>query len=170
MNDDRLILMATIGKPHGVRGLVRVNAYTEDGEALAEYPLSDRQGRRFTIEWVNEPVARLSELTSSGPRVVADRNEAEKLTNLELFSPRSALPDPDEEEFYLADLIGLSAKDGAGQMLGTIAAVHDYGGGTSLEIAPGALLVPFTKVAVPVIDISGGVVVINPPAETSVTP
>jgi 16S rRNA processing protein RimM len=162
--------MATIGKPHGVRGLVRVNAYTEDGQALTDYPLTDRQGRRFTIEWVNEPVARLTELTPSGPRVIADRNQAEKLTNLELFSPRSALPETEEEEFYLADLIGLSAKSGDGQVLGTIAAVHDYGGGTSLEIAPGALLVPFTKAAVPVIDISGGLVVINPPAETTVTP
>jgi 16S rRNA processing protein RimM len=167
---DRLILMATIGKPHGVRGLVRVNAYTEDAEALAEYKLTDRQGRRFTIEWVNETVAQLTELTPSGPRLVTDRNQAERLTNLELFAPRSALPDPEEEEFYLADLIGLAAKNGAGQTLGTISAVHDYGGGTSLEIAPGALLVPFTKAAVPVIDIPAGLVVINPPAETTVTP
>jgi len=167
---DRLILMATIGKPHGVRGLVRVNAYTEDAEALAVYPLSDRQGRRFTIEWVNEPIAQLTELTATGPQPVTDRNQAERLTNLELFSPRSALPDPEEEEFYLADLIGLSAKNGAGQTLGTISAVHDFGAGTSLEIAPGSLLVPFTRAAVPVIDISGGVVVINPPAETTATP
>jgi len=167
---DRLILMATIGKPHGVRGLVRVNAYTEDADALAAYPLSDRQGRRFTIEWVNEPIAQLTELTATGPQPVTDRNQAERLTNLELFSPRSALPDPEEEEFYLADLIGLSAKNGAGQTLGTISAVHDFGAGTSLEIAPGSLLVPFTRAAVPVIDISGGVVVINPPAETTATP
>ena len=167
---DRLILMATIGKPHGVRGLVRVNAYTEDADALTEYKLTDRQGRRFTIEWVNEPVAQLTELTTSGPRPITDRNQAERLTNLELFAPRSALPDPKEEEFYLADLIGLAAKNGAGQTLGTISAVHDYGGGTSLEIAPGAMLVPFTKAAVPVIDIPAGLVIINPPAETTVTP
>jgi 16S rRNA processing protein RimM len=168
--NDRLILMATIGKPHGVRGLVRVNAYTEDPEALAEYKLTDRQGRRFAIEWVNEPIAQLTELTPSGPRPITDRTQAERLTNLELFAPRSALPDPEEEEFYLADLIGLAAKNGAGQTLGTISAVHDYGGGTSLEIAPSSLLVPFTKDAVPVIDISGGTIIINPPAETTMTP
>jgi 16S rRNA processing protein RimM len=55
-------------------------------------------------------------------------------------------------------------------MLGTIAAVHDYGGGTSLEIMPGALLVPFTKSAVPVVDVAGGHVVVNPPVETVVAP
>jgi 16S rRNA processing protein RimM len=167
---DRLILMATIGKPHGVRGLVRVNAFTEDAEALAGYKLTDRQGRRFAIEWVNEPIAQLTELTAAGPRPVTDRNQAERLTNLELFAPRSALPEPEDEEFYLADLIGLAAKNGAGQMLGTISAVHDFGAGTSLEIAPGSLLIPFTKAAVPVIDIPAGLVVIDPPAETTVTP
>jgi 16S rRNA processing protein RimM len=167
---ERLILMGVVGKPHGVRGLVRVNAFTEDPDALADYPLTDRNGRRYVITWINENIAQLSELTASGQRDVADRNEAERLTNLELFAPRSALPAPEEEEFYLADLIGLQARSEAGAVMGTIAAVHDYGGGTSLEIMPGALLVPFTKAAVPAVDVNGGFAVIIPPAETTVSP
>ena len=165
---ERLILMGVIGKPHGVRGQVRVNAYTEDPDALAEYPLTDRNGRRFSLEWRHDNVAQLSEITAQGPRPITDRNEAEKLTNTELFAPRSALPAPDDEEFYLTDLIGLKAQTEAGAPLGTIAAVHDYGGGSSLEIHPGGLLVPFTRAAVPVVDIAGGHVVVIPPEEVVV--
>jgi len=166
----RLILMGVIGKPHGVRGLVRVNAFTEDPDALAEYPLTDRTGRRFSLEWQHDNVAQLTELTPSGPRPVTSRNAAEKLTNTELFAPRDALPAPEEDEFYLADLIGLAAQSATGEKFGTITAVHDYGGGASLEIAPGALLIPFTRAAVPEIDLTAGQVTIIPPSEVTAEP
>ncbi len=153
--------MGVIGKAHGVRGLVRVNAYTEDPDALAAYPLTDKAGRRFGLDWVSGNVAQLS----LDGRKITDRAEAERLTNTQLFAPRAALPAAAEEEFYLADLIGLAARNEAGQALGTIAAVHDYGGGVSLEIAPGALIVPFTRAAVPVVDLAAGYAVVEPPAE-----
>ena len=171
--DDRLILMGVIGRPHGVRGLVRVNAYTEDPEALAAYaPLVDRTGRKFDLEWVSENIAQLSELTAAGPRPITDRNEAERLTNIELFAPRSALPEADAEEFYLADLVGLAARNTSGADLGKVVAVHDYGGGVSLEISgSGApLIVPFTRQAVPVIDLPAGHIVVAPPTETEAAP
>jgi 16S rRNA processing protein RimM len=160
---EKLILMGVIGRPHGVRGLLRVNAFTEDPEALADYPLVDKTGRRFTLTWISDNIAQLTE----NGRKITDRNAAERLTNTELFAPRSALPDAEDEEFYLADLIGLQARDAAGAVLGTVAAVHDYGGGTSLEITPGAVLVPFTRAAVPVVDLTAGHVVVSPPAEIS---
>jgi 16S rRNA processing protein RimM len=163
---ERLILMGVIGRPHGVRGLVRVNAFTEDPEALADYPLTDKAGREFTLAWISGNIAQLA----IGGAKITDRNAAERLTNTELFAPRSALPAADEEEFYLADLIGLQARDHAGAVLGTVTAVHDYGGGSSLEIAPGAQLVPFTRAAVPVVDLAAGHVVVNPPTETTVAP
>jgi 16S rRNA processing protein RimM len=159
--------MGVIGKPHGVRGHLRVNSFTEDPDMLAEYPLTDRTGRRFVLEWVHGNVAQLSELTATGARRITDRNEAERLNLTELFAPRSALPAPEAEEFYLADLIGLAAIGESGQQLGTISAVHDYGGGASLEITPGSLLVPFTRAAVPVIDIAAGRVTVIPPAEVT---
>jgi 16S rRNA processing protein RimM len=166
--DDRLILMGVIGRPHGVRGLVRVNAYTEDSAALADYaPLVDKTGRKFDLEWVSENIAQLSEITAAGPRRITDRNEAERLTNTELFAPRSALPEAEEEEFYLADLVGLAARNTSGAELGKVVAVHDYGGGVSLEISGATpLIVPFTRAAVPVVDICSGHIVIDPPAET----
>ncbi len=162
-----MILMGVIGKPHGVRGLVRVNCFAEDPDALPDYPLRDKSGRQFRLEWRHENVAQLAEITPSGPRPITDRNEAERLTNTELFAPRDALPPPEDEEFYLADLIGLAARKPDGQALGTVTAVHDYGAGTSLEISPGALLVPFTRAAVPVVDIAAGHVVVDPPAEVA---
>jgi 16S rRNA processing protein RimM len=165
--------MGVIGRPHGVRGLVRVNAYTEDPGALADYaPLIDRTGRKFDLEWVSENIAQLSEITAAGPRRISDRNEAERLTNTELFAPRSALPEAEEEEFYLADLVGLAARNAAGADIGKVIAVHDYGGGVSLEIGGSGtpLLVPFTRQAVPVVDVSSGHVIVDPPAETEAAP
>ncbi len=165
--------MGVIGRPHGVRGLVRVNAYTEDPGALADYaPLIDRTGRKFDLQWVSENIAQLSEITAAGPRRISDRNEAERLTNTELFAPRSALPEAEDGEFYLADLVGLAARNAAGADIGKVIAVHDYGGGVSLEIggAGTPLLVPFTRQAVPVVDVSSGHVIVDPPAETEAAP
>ena len=74
---------------------------------------------------------------------------------------------PDADNFYLSDLVGLAAVTEQGAALGRVVQVHDYGAGASLEIAgQGApLLVPFTKVAVPRVDVSNGRVVIVPPVE-----
>ncbi|HQT47166.1 MAG TPA: ribosome maturation factor RimM [Acidocella sp.] len=168
--NDRLILMGVIGRPHGVRGLVRVNTFTEDPDALAEYTLTDRNGRAFTLAWVHDNVAQLAEVTPQGPRPITDRNEAEKLNLTELFAARSALPEPEEDEFYFADLIGLQAVSSTGETLGKIAAVHEYGAGPSLEIQPGALIVPFTRAAVPSVDLAAGKVTVIPPAEIVAEP
>jgi 16S rRNA processing protein RimM len=102
----------------------------------------------------------------AGKRVpVTDRATAERLVNLRLYLPRERLPPPGEDEFYLADLVGLEAVDPAGRVLGPVAAVHDYGAGASLEI--GALLVPFTRDAVPSIDLAAGRMIVVPPAEVA---
>jgi len=166
---DRLILMGIIGKPHGVRGAVRVNALCEDPDALARHELLTRAGRRFRLAWAHENVATLTVLEPTGSRRITDRNEAERLTNTELFVPRDALPPPEEEEFYFADLIGLQALGPDGAALGTIATVHDFGAGASLELSTGALI-PFTKAAVPHIDLAAGVATIIPPTELIAAP
>jgi len=105
--------------------------------------------------------------TDDGEQKITDRDAAARLTRTELFIDRDRLPPAEEDEFYLADLVGLAAVDPSGTMLGTVQTVHDYGAGASLEIFGEGrpLLVPFTKEAVPVVDISAGRVVIQPPAE-----
>lgn len=170
------IQLGVIGRPHGVRGLVRVTSHTADPAALTAYgPLSDGGQRRFVLRWKGEGIAEVSEVVNGVPVKVADRTAAEKLTNVRLFIDRAALPPPEEEdEFYLADLIGLRVEDETGAMLGTVGIVHDYGAGASLEIdRPGgrtALILPFTHACVPVVDVAGGRIVVSPPDEIVVAP
>lgn len=168
-----LVLMGVIGRPHGVRGLVHVRSLTEDPAALPGYgPFSDGRGRRFSLRWVSEGVAALSELVDGRAVPVADRDAAGRLVNLRLYVERSRLPAPDEDEFYLVDLVGLAAVRPDGTALGTVRAVHDYGAGASLEIegaGPPALLVPFTRAAVPEVDLAARRVVVVPPDEVVVT-
>ncbi len=161
--------MGVVGKPHGVRGLVRVHSYTTDPADLDSYaPLLDAKGRPWSLAWRSEGVA---ELRDAAGRPVADRTEAEKLTNLQLFVDRDRLPPPDDEEFYFADLIGLAVHGQDGAPLGQIAAVHDYGAGIFLDVTrdgAATLLIPFTRAAVPKIDIPARRVTVVPPDELEV--
>jgi 16S rRNA processing protein RimM len=160
------ILMGVIGRPHGVRGLVRVTSYADE---LTGYgPLSDEKGRRFVVRWRGDGVAEIAELVDGVEVKVADRTVAERLTNVRLYVERARLPETADDEFYLADLVGLTAVDTNGAVIGTVIAVHDYGAGASLEIARDnapPLLVPFTHTAVPVVDIATMQVTVDPPAE-----
>jgi 16S rRNA processing protein RimM len=171
---DNRIQLGVIGRPHGVRGLVRVTSHTADPADLTAYgPLSDAQGRLFTLHWKAAGVAEVSFVVNGAAAKVTDRSTAEKLTNTRLFIDRSALPPTDEEEFYLADLIGLAAVDPTGNLIGTVAVVHDYGAGASLEIErAGAafLIVPFTRTCVPTVEIATGRVVVVSPDEVVVPP
>ena len=160
------ICLGVIAGAHGVRGLVKVKSYTDEPRNLVAYgPLTDEAGgRRFSLEIVGESKGLLLVHVEG----VADRNGAEALKGLRLHVLRSALPDPGEEEYYHADLVGLSAFDGDGTFHGTVKAVQNYGAGDILEIeaADGdVLLLPFTKAAVPEVDIPAGRLVIAPPQE-----
>ena len=168
---DNRILLGVIGRPHGVSGRVHVTSHTADPADLTAYgPLSSADGRLFTLRMTSEGIAEIREILDGTPVKIANRTNAEKLTNVELFIDRSRLPQPDEEEFYLADLVGLTAVDAAGAPIGTVTTVHDYGAGTSLEIAGSAeLIVPFTRACVPEIDLNAGRIVVVPPAEVLVT-
>jgi 16S rRNA processing protein RimM len=160
------ILMGVIGRPHGVRGLLRVTSYAED---LAVYgPLSDAKGRRFMVRPRGAGVAEIAEIVGGAVVKIADRAAAERLTNTRLYVERAQLPEAEPDEFYLVDLIGLAAIDSAGAPLGTVSAVHDYGAGVSLEIARGdapPLLVPFTRACVPDVDVGAGRLRVEPPQE-----
>jgi 16S rRNA processing protein RimM len=143
-----------------------VHSYTAEPSDLALYaPLYDDQGRTWSLVWRGDGVA---ELRDARGAALTDRSMAERLVNTRLFVERERLPPPDREEFYLADLVGLAAHDAAGALVGNVVEVHDYGAGTSLEIARegrAALLVPFTRAAVPDIDIPAGRLTVTPPDE-----
>jgi 16S rRNA processing protein RimM len=165
-----LVAMGVVGRPHGVRGLVHVTSFTANQADLAAYPLQDERGRGFVLEWRGAGIAAIGELVGGETRWVRDREAAAKLTNLRLYAPRAALPPAGEDEFYLADLVGMAAFDAAGRALGTVATVHDYGAGASLEVIGsegGALLVPFTRACVPEVDVPARRLTVVPPAEVA---
>ena len=162
------VLLGVVGRAHGVRGLVRVHSYTADPAALTAYgALTDERGRSWRMQWHGDGIAALH--GPDGP--VADRTAAERLVNMQLYVARSQLPEPDEDEFYLHDLIGMEAQEPGGATLGTVAQVHDYGAGASLEIGRQgqaghpALIVPFTRDYVPVVDTAMRRVVVIAPVE-----
>ena len=163
----RQVVVAEIGAAHGIKGEVRLKSFTQAPLDIAAYgPLTAADGRTFEIA-----SARPAAGTSPGMLVVrldgvADRNAAEALTGTLLSVPFDRLPQPGADEFYHADLIGLSAVTPEGQALGTIVAVPNYGAGDLLEIAPprgATILVPFNRTHVPDVDIWGGRVVVVPP-------
>jgi 16S rRNA processing protein RimM len=158
---ERRVLLGVIGRPHGVRGLVHVHCYAGDPASLPGYgPFTDDRGRRFSLRWRGEGIA---EIIDDTQRAVADRDAAAKLTNTRLYVERERLPAPDDDEYYFSDLVGLEAFGPDGAALGRVDAVHDYGGGVSLEI--GQLLVPFTHAVVPEVDIAAGRIIVVPPDE-----
>ncbi|MBI1980934.1 MAG: 16S rRNA processing protein RimM [Methylocystis sp.] len=181
----RLVLLGRFGAPHGVRGEIRLQSFTGDPLAIATYDgLTDKSGARaFRLHSVRQQGKDMLVAKVEG---VDDRNGAEALNRVELYVPRENLPAPEEDEFYIADLVGLRAETREGEALGVIVAVKNFGAGDILEIAPAqgpenlsalsakamraklgaeTLMFPFTKAVVPIIDLPAGRVVIAPPAE-----
>jgi len=163
------VCVGRIGAAHGTRGEVKLWSFTADPMAIADYgALATEDGRRtFTIETLRPGkdflVARLSG--------IADRAAAEKLCNLDLYIARERLPEPtDADEFYHADLIGLAALGTDGRALGTVVAIHNFGASDLIEVRPtlggATVMLPFTEAIVPVVDVAGGRIVVDPPAGT----
>ncbi len=160
------VCLAVIGTPKGVDGAVRITCYNETPAALASFnPLYVGDARRkVEISVIETPkpaqvVARITDITT--------REQARALTGMELFIPRTVMSDPEEGEFYIHDLIGLHASLPDGRDIGFVRTCQDYGAGSVLEISGGPDIpgfeVPFTREFVPVVDVDGGTVVIDPP-------
>jgi 16S rRNA processing protein RimM len=160
------ILVGVFGAAHGIRGEVRLKSYTADPAAIGAYaPLSDEGGARsFAIENLR-PIGK--DMFVARVAGVADRSAAEALNGTELFVPRDALSAPEEEEFYYADLIGLRVEKEDGQIFGSVVAVHNFGAGDILEIAPPATaankttaMLAFTRALVPIVDVPAARIVV----------
>jgi 16S rRNA processing protein RimM len=160
------ICVARIGAAHGVHGAVKLWTFTEDPLAVKRYgPLATKDGaRRFEVTSAREAKGHLV-ATLEG---VTTREQAERLNGVELYVARDKLPATDEDEYYHADLIGLAAVTPTAQPLGRIVAIHNFGAGDIIEIAPphgATMLLPFTHAVVPTVDFAGGRVVIELPQE-----
>jgi 16S rRNA processing protein RimM len=160
------ICIARIGAPHGVRGAVKLWTFTEDPFAVQAYgPLVTKDGARsFEVATAREAKGHLV-ATLKG---IATREEAERLNGIELYVAREKLPETDDNEYYHADLIGLSAVSPAQEPIGRVVAIHNFGAGDIIEIAPPSgptLLLPFTNAVVPTVDLAARRVVIELPGE-----
>ncbi|MGY3584299.1 16S rRNA processing protein RimM [Bradyrhizobium sp. USDA 4341] len=160
------VCVARIGAAHGVRGAVRLWTFTEDPLAVKDYgPLMTKDGtRQFEVTHAREAKDHLV-VTLKG---VASRDDAERLNGLELYVPRDRLPETDDGEYYHTDLIGLAAVTTTEQPLGKVIAIHNFGAGDIIEIAPpqgATMLLPFTNAVVPTVDLASGRVVIELPQE-----
>ena len=154
-----------------MRGEVKIKSFTADPAKIAAYgPLEDESGqRRFKVK-VRGRVRGLVIARLDG---VEDRDAAEALRGLRLYVERDRLPKPKRGEWYLVDLVGLRAERTDGTAVGTVKAVQNYGAGDIVEVetADGkSLLLPFTKRAVPDVDVAGGRLVVDPPEEVEWKP
>ena len=167
MTQPKLVLVGRVAGAFGVKGEVRLSAYTEEPKALLAFgALLKEDGSLGLTVLSGRPqkgdlVARTKE--------IATKEEADALRGLRLFVLREAFPEPEEDEFYLTDLIGLAVVTPEGAPLGKVKAVQDFGAGDILEVDPGkgghTWYLPFTRECVPEVDISGGKIVGVRPAE-----
>ena len=165
---DELILVGRVAGAFGVRGEVRITSFTAEPAALVEYRTLLREdgspGLTLTAGRVAKGgvVARAQEIES--------REQAEAARGLRLYIPRALLPPPeDDDEFYIADLVGLSVVSPQGEALGRVRSVRDFGAGDLLEIEPPAgesWWLPFTKEAVPEVSLAERKIVALKPDET----
>ncbi|MCP4380212.1 MAG: ribosome maturation factor RimM [Hyphomicrobiales bacterium] len=168
------VVIARIGAAHGVRGEVRVKAFTAvPGDFTAYGPLEAPDGRIFAVEASRPAGGSSPDMLVVRFAGIADRNQAETLNGIELGVPRERLPQPEAEEFYHRDLIGLVASTAGGEPLGKVVAVSNFGAGDLLEIAPShgeTLLIPFTRQTVPAVDLASGRIVVALPEEIVAQP
>ena len=162
------VCVARIGAPHGVRGAIKLWTFTEEPMAVMQYgSLSTKDGtRKFEVASAREAKGHLVATL----RGVNTREEAERLNGVELYVSRSKLPAADEDEYYHADLIGLSAENAlpGAEPIGRVIAIHNFGAGDIIEIAPpqgATLLLPFSNAVVPTVDIASGRMVVELPRE-----
>ncbi len=168
MTGPDLICIGAIAGAFGVGGEVRLKSFCSEPTDIAAYgPLSTEDGSRSFHITLTRPVA-----GGLGARIegVKTKEQADALRGTSLFVPRDRLPSLPDDEFYHADLIGLSAYDTGGELIGKVTAIHNHGAGDIVEISPtrhkSALLLPFTVAIVPNVDMAAGRIVVNLPDDS----
>ncbi len=157
------LLVGVIVGAQGLKGEVKVKAFTAQPDGIGRYgPLFTEDGRSFAVKAVRPIKGDSAALQLKG---INDRGSAESLKGLRLYIPRAALPEPEEGEFYHADLVGLRVEDENGKRLGTVRGIHNFGASDVIEIEDArgeTTMILFTRETVPIVDIAGGRIVAVP--------
>jgi 16S rRNA processing protein RimM len=163
--DDKRVLLGRCGAAHGIRGEVRVKAFTASPDGIAAYGPLELEDGSATLEI--ERMREADTVLIVKFKGLDDRSAAEKLNGIGLTVLREMMPaTEDDDEFYLADLIGLRVEDQTGRVVGDVLNVVNFGAGDILEIQPPrgtSVYLPFSPEFVPDVDLTGGRVVIAPP-------
>ena len=156
--DTKLILVGQIAGGFGVKGEVRVTAYTAEPKALLSYGVLLRADGSPGLTLTTGRAEKSAVVGRA--KEIATKEQADALRGLKLYIPRDKLPEPDEDEFYLTDLVGLQVRDPAADVLGSENSVQNFGAEDMLEVAPAAggqtWYLPFTREAVPELHIADG--------------
>jgi 16S rRNA processing protein RimM len=164
-----LIMVGRVGGAFGVRGELRITSFTADPLALVDYRDLLREDGSVALTLTGGRVSKGDGVVVRA-REVETREQAEALRGLRLYIPRDILPDTeDEDEFYVADLVGLSVQTAEGEALGQVKSVHDFGAGDLLEIQPPqgpSWWLPFTREAVPEVRMADRLIIAVKPEET----
>lgn len=165
MNDNptsQMICIAAIAGAFGVKGEVKIKSFAANPADCFTYgPFKDESGK---IILTAVKFRKASKFFAAFCEEVKTREQAEGLKSTKLYISRDQMPEPEEDEFYYSDLVGLSVELADGTLMGKVKAAHNFGGGDLLEIkTPGEKdwYHPFTKAAVPVVDVKGGRIVIE---------
>lgn len=155
----RMVVVGQFAGSHGVRGAFKLRSFTANPEDIAAYgPVTTEDGRKLTPNIVRELKPGLFLVTA--PEIDSPE-AAEPFSGALLHVPRNILPETEEDEFYLEDLVGLAALTPEGAPAGTVKAVVNFGAGDLVELAripgrKGSVILPFTREAVPEVDIAAG--------------
>lgn len=141
-----LVSVGVITGAHGIKGEVKLRSFTAEPEALAAYsPLVTAAGLRLEIVRLRRQKDGFIAILGG----ITDRSGAEALKGVELFVPRQRLPEPQDDEVYLHDLIGLPVLMADGARLGEVAGVENFGAGDLLDVKvdgrKDTVLIPFAK-------------------------
>jgi 16S rRNA processing protein RimM len=153
MGRPNLIVVAQIAGAFGVKGEARVRSFTTDPEACFAYgPLLDADG---AVLITPVKVRSLNEGFGVATRELRQREDWEALKGALLHVAREAMPEVDENEIYVVDLIGMMVVHLDGRALGVVKAAQNFGAGDLIEIQPpsgSSFLLPFTEENFPDID------------------
>ena len=157
-----LVVIGAILGAHGVRGDVRVKSFTADPEAVFDYaPFLSEQGE-ILIDPVSVRTAKDHFIVT--PKHKRQKEEWDSLKGSKLFVSREALPDTDDDEFYIEDLVGLEVFAGGDTPIGRVKAVLNHGASDLVEIQVSAqakpVLIPFTFEDVPTVDLTLGRIIV----------
>ncbi len=143
LEDDKLIYLGVITGSHGIKGHVIIKSFTQNNKTLALLPIEDENGTKISLKFIREAKGDII-CSILG---VNDRNSSDNYRGTKLYTKRSNLPELDNSEYYIEDLVGMNVISN-GKTIGTIFAIHNFGAGDLIEIScegEKSELYPFTK-------------------------